>query len=506
MNLIYSAILAAVAVSQASAAPCESLTSLNLKDTTITLAQLVPAGRFTPPDTFRLPGPLFKQLPAFCRVAATLKPSQDSDIKIEVWMPASGWNGKFEGTGNGGWAGSIIYSNLGTAIQRGYATANTDTGHSGNSASFALGHPEKLVDFGYRAVHEMTVQAKTIIAAYYGNGPKRSYWNGCSSGGREGLKEAQRFPRDYDGIVAGAAANNWTHLMAGESWVGLATRRATLEDPASYIPPEKYAVIHKAVLDACDSLDGVKDGVLEDPTRCHFDPKVLQCIGADTPACLTAPQVAAVRKIYAPVTNPRTGQEIYPGLQPGGELGWTPFAAGPRTFAIPDDYFKHVVFKNPAWDFRTLNFDTDVALADKLDDGTINATDPNLKELLAHGGKLLLYHGWSDPFIAPENTVNYYKSVVKAIGGVTKLENSVRLFMVPGMEHCHGGDGPCVFDMMSAMEQWVEKGKAPDQIIASHGSPGKIDRTRPLCPYPKVARYKGTGSTDDAANFVCALP
>ncbi len=498
----FAAVLLATAVCSAApagAAPCGSLAALALRDTTITLAQSVPAGEFAPPAGAPRPpgsGPSYKDLPAFCRVAATLKPTPDSEIKIEVWMPASGWNGKFEGVGNGGWSGAIVYPALAAALRSGYAASSTDTGHRGGGASFALGHPEKLIDFGYRAVHEMTVQAKAIIAAFYGNGPRLSYWNGCSSGGKQGLKEAQRFPRDYDGIIAGAPANYWTHLMVSCLWVG----QAALKDPASYIPPSKYPIIHKAVLDACDTLDGVKDGVLEDPTRCHFDPKVLECKGEDAPTCLTAPQVETARKIYAPATNPRTGKEIYPGLEPGSEPGWTAMAAGPKPFAIPDDHFKYVVFKDPNWDFRTLNFDSDVALADKLDNGALNATDPNLKEFVGHGGKLVLYHGWNDQLIAPRNSVNYYKSVVAALG---KTGDSVRLFMAPGMGHCSGGDGPNTFDKMSLIEQWVEKGKAPDQIIASHGTGGNVDRTRPLCPYPQVAQYQGTGSTDDAANFVC---
>ena len=259
---------------------------------------------------------MFRDLPAFCRVAATLAPTSDSDIKIEVWLPLSGWNGRLQAVGNGGWSGSIAYPGLASGIRQGYATASTDTGHSGSSGEFVQGHPEKLIDFGYRAVHEMTVTAKAIITAFNGSGPKLSYWNGCSSGGKQGLKEAQRYPADYDGIVAGAPANNWTHLEVGSLWVAQAVHK----DEASFIPQAKFALIHKAVLDACDALDGVKDGVLEDPTRCHFDPQALKCAGEDAPTCLTAAQVEAARKIYAPATNPRTGKEIYPGLEPGSEM------------------------------------------------------------------------------------------------------------------------------------------------------------------------------------------
>jgi feruloyl esterase len=472
-----------LSVAPAFAASCESLASLSLPYTTITSAQLTAAN---------------KDLPAHCRVAATLKPSSDSDIKIEVWMPASGWNGKFEAVGNGGWSGAISTASLGAAIQRGFAAASTDTGHEGTSARFALDHPDKLIDYGYRAVHEMTVKSKAIIAAYYTKGAKLSYWNGCSAGGKQGLKEAQRFPEDFDAIIAGAPANNWTGRAAHALWIA----QTVHANEASYIPPAKYALIHNAVLEACDTRDGLKDGILDDPTRCQFDPKVLECKSADGPACLTASQVEAARRIYSGVANSRTKEQIFPGLEPGSELGWA-VMAGPQAFAIAQEHFKYVVFKDPSWDYRTLNFDSDIALAEKTDDGTINATDPNLKPFFGHGGKLLQYHGWNDWQIAPLNSVNYYKTVLDTLGGAAKVKDSYRLFMVPGMGHCSGSEGTDHFDMLTALEQWVENGKAPDQIIAARVKDGVIDRTRPLCPYPQVAVYRGSGSTDEAANFVC---
>ncbi|MCC6394152.1 MAG: tannase/feruloyl esterase family alpha/beta hydrolase [Bryobacterales bacterium] len=482
----------------ARAASCESLGSLALPQTTITSAQSVSAGRFQPPSS---PGPTpFRNLPAFCRVVATLKPANDSDIKIEVWMPAEGWNGKFQATGNGGWSGAVNHGALARALALGYAAAGTDTGHSGGRGEFALGHPEKLIDFGYRAVHEMTVKAKAIIAAYYGNGPRLSYWVGCSSGGKQGLKEAQQYPADYDGILAGAPANYWTHLMVGDLWVS----QTTLKDPAAYIPKEKYPALHKAALAACDALDGVTDGLIENPMRCRFDPAVLACKDGDSPACLTTPQVESARKIYSGPVNPRTKKQIFPGLEPGSELGWGPLAGGPHPFQIADDHFKYVVFKDPNWDFRTLNLDSHVALTDKIDKGTLNAINPDLRKFLGRGGKMILYHGWNDQLIAPRNTVNYYESMVAKSGGAAKVSQSIRLFMAPGMAHCAGGEGPNTFDALTALDQWVEHGKAPEQIIAAHRADGKVDRTRPWCPYPQVAKYKGSGSTDDAANFVCA--
>ncbi len=333
---------------------CESLTSLSLPDATITGAQNVAAGAFTlpaNPDGRRGRGPganPYKDLPAFCRVTATLKPTSDSDIKIEVWLPAADWNQKYEAVGNGGWAGVISYSALADALRDGYATSSTDTGHVGGSGSFALGHPEKLADFGWRSQHEMTLKSKAIIAAFYGNNVRLSYWNGCSTGGRQGLKEAQRFPADYDGIIAGAPANR-TGLAL---WIAF----AQLKDPASYVPPAKYPLIHQAVVAACDARDGLKDGLIQDPTKCKFDPKVIECKGADGADCLTAAQVETVRKSYTAATNPRTGQRLFPALTPGSELGWA-VLGGPAPSPIILDQYKYVVFKNPEWDWRTYDFD-----------------------------------------------------------------------------------------------------------------------------------------------------
>jgi len=482
------------------ATSCESLTSLALPGTTITAAQSIAAGSFTLPGSAgRGTNPL-TNLPAFCRVSATLKPSADSDIKVEVWLPSSGWNGKFQGVGNGGWTGAINYRDLVAALERGYAAASTDTGHTGGSGQFALGHPEKLVDFGWRAVHETTVTAKAIANAFYGSQPRLSYWVGCSSGGKQGLKEAQKFPQDYDAILAGAPANYWTHLVSQSLWVA----QATLSDPASLIPRAKYARLHNAAIAGCDANDGVRDGVIENPARCAFDPKVLQCKDGDSPDCLTAPQVAAAQKIYGPARNPRTGRDIFPGLAIGSENGWAALAGGPRPLSIADDHFKYVVFKNPNWDFKSLDFAKDVDLADQIDkDFELNAYDANLKPFVARGGKILMYHGWNDQLISPGNSINYLKELQTALGGVARTGESVRLFMVPGMMHCGGGEGTATFDMLAALEQWVEGRKAPDRVIGSRTLEGGGTRTRPLCPYPQTAQYLGRGSTDDASNFAC---
>jgi feruloyl esterase len=504
-----------LSTSGSAAATCESLTSLSLPETTITLAQTVAAGALTLSTPFPAAGPRggisfvsVKDLPEFCRVTAVSKPSKDSEIKFEVWMPAFNWNGKFTAVGNGGMGGSINYGNMSAPISRGYATASTDTGHEGTAqdGSFALRHREKVIDFGYRAVHETTLKAKLIIAAYYGRASKFSYWYGCSTGGRQALTEAQRFPSDYDGIIAGAPALFLTHMQAASVWKAQAIRK----NPGGLVLPSKLLLIHNAVLAACDARDGVKDGVLEDPRLCDFDPKILDCKGEDRPDCLTAAQVAVVRAFYGSTINPRTQEQLFPGMVPGSELGWSSEVG--RMYADPSDitktlataYLRYAVFQNPNWDYMAFDFDSGMALADRIDDGVTKSVDPNLREFFRRGGKLLQYHGWTDPSISPLNSINYYHSVVDFMGG--GVRKSYRLFMVPGMDHCGGGDGPSAFDSLRAIEEWVETGKAPDQIIASRVRDGKTERTRPLCSYPRLAKYKGTGSTDDAANFSCSLP
>jgi feruloyl esterase len=484
-------------------ASCEGLASLTMPHATITLARPVDAGDFRPaapadgaeadaaPQTFH-------PARAFCRVTATLTPSSDSDIKIELWLPAADWNGKFQAVGNGAFNGTIAYAAMTTALARGYATGSTDTGHAGGSAHFALGHPEKVIDFGWRAVHEMTVTSKKIIAAYYDAGPKFSYWNGCSAGGRQAMKEAQRFPADFDGIIAGAPGLDWT----GRAAQAVRVVKALEETESSRLLQPQTQLLHKAVVEACDALDGLKDGLIDDPTRCKFDPAVLQCKGADQAACLTTAQVETARLIYSAAVNPRTKREIA-GLAPGSELGWTQMGWTASARATGLDQFRFIVFNDPGWTVQKFNFDSDIVRAEEKDGDTINALEPNLKPFIDRGGKLIQYHGWSDPQISPGNSTQYYARVLHALGGAARIQDAYRLFMAPGMAHCSGGEGPSSFDMVSALEQWVERGKAPDRIIASHSTNGVVDRTRPLCPYPQVAVHRGTGSLDEAASFEC---
>jgi feruloyl esterase len=492
----------------ASAASCDSLRTLKLPNTTIAIATLIPAGPFQAPGT---PAPSPVMLPAHCRVAAILTPSSDSHIEMEVWMPAENWNGKFEAVGNGGWAGVITYGsgalqaiprNMAFALNEGYATASTDTGHVNDGAQgrFAVGHPEKLTDFAYRAVHEMTVASKAIIAAFYGNGPRLSYWNGCSTGGRQALIEAQRFPEDFDGIAAGAPANFWTHLMASPE----AAAQAAHQGEPGNMSMEKLRLLHDAVLRACDARDGVRDGLVQDPTRCTYDVKQLVCKGSDTSSCLTQAQVTAAEQMYAGAKKSHSGEQVFPGMALGSELGWDP-VNGLQPLPITDSYFKDVLLQDTTWDYKRFNADADVAKADAAHAALLNATDPNLRPFFARGGKLLQYHGWNDQQISPFNSVNYYKSVEAKLGR-DEVSQSYRLFMAPGMMHCGGGDGPNQFNPMAALERWREANVPPAQILATHVTNGVVDSARPLCPYPQVAAYNGVGSTKDPANFTCKAP
>jgi feruloyl esterase len=476
------------------AQPCDRLSQLASPTVSITLAKVMDAGNLTPAGSTNA----LQNLPAFCRVAVDLKPTPDSDIHIEVWLPTSQWNGKFIAVGSGGWGGSLSYGEMADALRRGYATSATDDGHTGPSASFVVGHPEKLIDFAYRAEHEMTVEAKTLIHAFYGSDPRYSFWNGCSGGGREGLLQASRYPDEFDGIIAGDPANIRRNAWALELAV------QSFKDPEAYIPPAKYAMIHRAVLEACDAKDGLKDGLIEAPESCNIDFKSLQCKAADGPDCLTAHQVQTAQTITSPVAT-KTGKILFPRVEPGTELRWSRLAGGPQPADLFLDEFRYVVYQDPNWDWRSFDLERDSAKAHAIDKN-VDELNPDLTAFEKHGGKLLLYHGWADQQVAPGSSVEFYKAVLDSSGGPEPTANWIRLFMAPGMAHCSGGEGPDTFDKISAMEQWVEQGKTPEQIIAAHKTAGKIDRTRPLCPYPQVANYNGTGSIDEASNFSCRLP
>jgi feruloyl esterase len=516
---------------QTSSAPdsCTRLARVELSQAKVVSAEAVPPGAFTPPPSLNpwMAGDpsFYKKLPTFCRVVVKATPSSDSDIRIEVWMPATGWNGRFRGQGNGGFAGEIDFRSLGATVAQGYATAGTDTGHTGvgTDASWALGHPEKVTDFGYRAIHAMTQVAKTAVKAFYGEDPQHSYFASCSNGGRQALMEAQRFPEDYDGILAGAPANFWTHLLTK----AVADAQATTLDPASYIPSQKLPAIARAVNAACDAQDGVTDGVLGDPRKCRFDPAMLACKEGDADSCLTAPQVAALKKLYEG-PHDSGGREIFPGYLPGaeeGDGGWGPWITGTAPgksllFAFGVGYFANMVYEKADWDYRNASVELALKAAEEKTADKLDATDANLTAFKARGGKLILYHGWNDPAISALNTIHYYDSVVSRLGR-QQTDAFVRLYMVPGMQHCGGGPGPSSFgqfgpalsnepesNVTTALERWVEKGEAPSAIVAAKhvndDSAKSVQTTRPLCPYPQVGKYKGQGDPNDAASFVCA--
>lgn len=511
-------------------ADCAKLVSLSLPGTKVVSSEDVAAGAFAPPGPAQPSANekrLFSGTPAFCRVVLMDKPSADSAIPIEVWMPLKGWNGRFRGQGNGGFAGSISYSVLALAVVEGYASAATDTGHAGGmgDASWALGHPEKVIDFGYRAIHEMTVKAKAVVEAYYAAPAKHTYFSACSDGGREALMEAQRFPEDYDGIIAGAPANNWTHMMATTLYY---TQAMTL-DPENYIPSSKLPAIQAAVLAECDAADGVKDGVINDPRSCHFKPATMACKGAETDQCLTAKQAHTLEVLYAG-GHDASGKEIFPGYVPGAEDGpggwglWVTGAVpmGSAIAGLTKGYFVDMVYERGDWDMKTASIEDAMKAAVAKTSHALDATDPNLRPFVARGGKLIVYHGWNDPAISALNTIEYYEAM-RAATGEKLTDSSVRLYLVPGMQHCTGGPGAANFgqfwlppggvpddaehDVNLAMEAWVEKGVAPQQLItgkyAEQANHFQLLMTRPLCAYPRVAQYKGTGDTNEAASFIC---
>jgi feruloyl esterase len=506
-------------------APCESLKSTPLPNTTITSAGIVDAGAFSAASAR---GFDYKTLPAFCRVQGVIAPSADSHIEFEVWMPSAGWNGRYQGVGNGGFAGEISYPQLAAALTAGYATASTDTGHkaSGIDAQWALGHPEKIVDYGHRAIHETADKAKTLIGAFYGDPAKRSYFSGCSNGGRQALMEAQRYPDDYDGIIAGAPAANFTRTAAL-----FASNLVAMADRASYVPASKYAAIEAAVVAACDARDGAKDGVVTEPTTCAFDPTALLCREAETDTCLTSAQVATMKKFYGGLHTDNK-QNDFPGFVPGAESGpggWGLWLSGAKPdssleYAFGTQFFKNMVHKDPAWDYHTFNVERDLKAADDAVGPILNAINPDLSAFRKRGGKLIVYHGWGDAALPPAATIEYYNQVVAKLGQ-TETDSFVRTYMMPGLQHCFGGPGadsvgalPGMLppqpdparNMSAALVQWVEQGVAPSAIVATkykgQTAADGVAFTRPLCPYPRVARYKGTGSADDAANFVCASP
>jgi feruloyl esterase len=475
---------------------CRDLAQLRLDGTLITTATEV-SGSFSPGGGAPL------NLPSICRVAGTVFPA----INFEVWLPTgNGYNGRFQAVGGGGLAGSISYSAMATAVNAGFASASTDTGHRSNDSEW-LADPQRREDYGHRAIHEMTVKAKAIIDAFYGTGPEYSYFNGCSTGGRQGLMEAQRYPNDYDGIVSGAPVNTFTTLHMAQLW----TAHATLIPEGAALTASDLELVSAAVMAQCDASDGVEDGVLTDPSACDFDPRELVCSGRAGATCLAEPKVAALEKVYAGPVNPRTGVQIYPGLEPGSESaqpgnpGWSMIMNGRTPFFIDIPVLGGMGFENDDWDWRSFDFDRDVRLVDGKLAHVLNAVDPDLRDYASQGSKLIIYHGWSDPGVMPQRTIDYYNEIIAFADRATNgdgaefVDSFSRLYMLPGVGHCNGGVGPDQVDFMSAIVDWVETDTAPERIIASNAD-GSV--TRPLCPHPQVAVYS-RGNSNDATSFRC---
>jgi len=489
----------------AAAADCAGVARMALPGGKVTAAEVVAPGAFVQPAAPGGPPPgvgggAYRDLPEFCRVQATLTPSSDSDIKVEVWLPTSGWNGKFVGIGNGIWAGQLSYSQLGDPLKRGYAVATTDTGHTGNglTGEFAVGHPEKLVDFGHRAVHEMVVTAKRAIEAFYGSGPQKSYWNSCSTGGRQGLMSAYRYPADFDAISAMAPANPMTDLMTQSMWAGWQPNRA----PGAMVPMPQMTAVHQAAVKQCDKLDGLEDGLIGRPDACRFDPATVEGL---TPA-----QAETVRAIY-------NGPPGLTGWPVGSELQLGALTQGPQPFPVALTYYSLLAFGDRAgWDWKTFDYTRDAQAGRDYGAGILDVPSTGLAAFFARGGKLLLSHGWTDGLIPATNTIKFHDGLRQTLS-TDQAANQLRLFMVPGMDHCGGGEGASQFDTLGVIDEWATTGRTPDVIHASRptaaggppGAPPAAPReplSRPLCAYPAYAKYDGSGDRNAEASFTCVAP
>lgn len=491
----------------------EAMGATALTDASLVSAQAVAAGTYTPPGSGAL-----NDLPAFCRLTAQARPTSASLINFEIWVPqGQAWNGKMVVTGNGGYSPALSYRDMAYAMRQGYAVAGGDTGHQTDDMYFGVASTEKIIDWGSRSIHAITVPARKLVAELAAKAPSRSYYYGCSTGGHQGYAEIQRYPEDFDGVIAGAPGNNRTRLNVEFMHRFLSNRAANTNTPVILTSAKAQLITQRAVA-ACDTLDGVTDGVIEDPLACtpdKFDVGSLQCAGAPAADCLTAEQVAVARKIYAGPKNPRTGAQIYPGLPVGTESGWSQYWG--NTEPTRADYWRLWVFENPHWDWWTFDFDRDLAFTDAKISPLVDQTNPDISRFKARGAKAIVYQGWNDAVVNAVDTIAYYDKVKALQGSQEETDKFFRLFLVPGMGHCSGGTGTGLFgnqggasptpspdhDVLMALDRWVESGVAPDRIIASRVSGGAVVRTRPLCPFPKKAVYRGTGSTDDAASFTC---
>ena len=495
-------------MTQAEAAPsCDALKNASFKDTKIEIAADVRPGPGWgyPPSSFNdnaatdPTGAPDVQVP-FCRVVATI----ETEIKFELWLPVN-WNGRYQQVGNGGYTGAINYPTMGGALAKGFATASSDLGHvSKNSfdATWMVGHKQRVIDFGYRAHHLVSVISKEIIKAYYGHEVDHSYFVGCSSGGWQGLTEIQKFPEDFDGVVAGAPAHNFVRLNVRDAIAA----QMSLRNPEGNLTSVQTKLVGAAALKKCDAKDGAVDGLISDPAHCDFDPKELQCkAGEKSDSCLTPAQVTRVRALYGPITS-KGGMQLYPGATYAATLDlWAPLKAGDPAFNRPLANALREFGYTDIPTVATFNPDKDLPPVDKVIGPVMSSMDPDISKFKARGGKVIVWHGWSDQRISPFNTLLYYRSVEKELGG--NLDDFYRMFFLPGVGHCGAGStGPSAFDPVTPLVQWVESGIVPTRIEATQYKGGKVMRSRPLCVYPEYAKYNGSGDVNDGENFSCVKP
>ena len=499
-----------------------ALRAVALENTTVDSVEMIAAGSFSPPGSR---APLIGT-PAFCRVHAHVVTSNDSLVNFEVWVPDT-WNRKIVVTGNGGYSNVPSFRDMANALLQGYAAAGGDTGHqtpTPDDLQWGAAHPQRIVDWGTRSIHAITVPARRIAASIGQNVLQRSYYYGCSTGGHQGYAEMQQYPLDFDGVIAGAPGNNRVRLNAAYLWQYLSNHSP--DDGTEIVPASKLPMITRAVVAACDKNDGVVDGVIDDPRSCRFDPASLLCRDKDGSDCLTSPQVAALNKMYAGARNPRTGEQVYPGWSQSSEAltamsdgrpasGWSQYWGTRDPMRV--NFWRLWVFNDPQWNPRTFDFDRDLTRADDTIGKLVDQRSVDLAAFKHRGGVAIVYQGWQDPVVNPLDTIAYYERLRSQQGSQQEADRFFRLFLVPGMGHCSGGTGTTNFgnqggapptvdadhDLLSALDRWVEQRTPPDRIIASKMESGRVVRTRPLCAYPKRAVYQGKGSTDDAANFVC---
>lgn len=500
-----------------------ALSSAATENTSVRAVDALDAGAFTPPGT----GAAFGQLPEFCRVQASVTTAKDSFVNFEVWVPRE-WNGKIVATGNGGYSNTPAYRDMAQALAQGYAAVGGDTGHqtpTPDDLLWGVGHLDRIIDWGSRSIHATSVSAKSIASVLGGEPPRRAYFYGCSTGGHQGYAEIQRYPQDFDGVIAGAPGNNRVRLTAGFLWQFLANHRPG-DDANPVVPASKLPAITRAVVASCDANDGVKDGVVDDPRSCAFDLTTLECRRDDGPDCLTPAQIAVLNKMYAGAKNSATGEQVYPGWPKSSEAltvtangmpasGWQQYWG--TTEPARANFWRYWVFDDPKWDWWSFDFDRHIAQADEKIGTLVDQVNADIGPFKSRGGKAIVYQGWQDPVANAIDTIAYYERVRSRQGSQQETDRFFRLFLVPGMGHCSGGTGTANFgnpngpapivdaehDLLSALDAWVERGTPPDRIVASRVVGGATTRTRPLCPYPRHATYKGSGSTDDASNFVC---